>query len=107
MNSFTANTPQEPINSGFDGASTAEEVIKGIDLSGKVAIVTGGYSGLGLETVRVLCLAGAKVIVPTRDHDKAVRALEGIEIELMDLLDPEAADRLWELSEQLTGVIIG
>lgn len=88
-------TPQEPINSGFNGASTAEEVIKDIDLSGKVAIVTGGYSGLGLETVRVLCLAGAKVIVPTRDRDKAVHALEGIEgveIELMDLLDPASID---------------
>lgn len=95
MNSFIANTPQEPINSGFNGASTAEEVIKGIDLSEKVAIVTGGYSGLGLETVRVLRLAGAKVIVPARDYDKALRALEGIEgveIEVMDLLDPASID---------------
>ena len=46
-------TPQAPIGSGFGKASTAEEVIAGIDLTGKTAIVTGGYSGLGRETVRV------------------------------------------------------
>ena len=54
-------TFQEPINSGFGAASTDDDVIKGIDLTGKVAVVTGGYSGLGLETARVLYSAGAKV----------------------------------------------
>jgi hypothetical protein len=39
-------TQQKPINSGFNAASTSGEVIKGIDLSGKTAIVTGGYVGL-------------------------------------------------------------
>jgi len=42
-------TPQEPIGSGFGAASTAVDVIKGLDLSGRVAVVTGGYSGIGLE----------------------------------------------------------
>jgi NAD(P)-dependent dehydrogenase (short-subunit alcohol dehydrogenase family) len=81
---------QHPINSGFDAATTAGEIIKGIDLTGKVAIVTGGYSGLGLETVRVLVNAGAKVIVPTRDINKAMQTLKGmdVKIEFMDLLDP-------------------
>src|SRR5260221_5683882 len=86
---------QQPIGSGFGAASTADDVIKGIDLSGKVAIVTGGYSGIGLETVRTLRLAGARVIVPTRDHNKAILALEGIdgvEIEAMDLMDPASID---------------
>lgn len=84
-------TKQTPINSGFGASVTAEEVINGIDLSGKTAIVTGGYSGLGLETVRVLRSAGAKVIVPTRDYNKAANALAniaGVDIELMDLMDP-------------------
>ncbi|RYX83218.1 SDR family NAD(P)-dependent oxidoreductase [bacterium] len=88
-------TLQQPINSGFSAASTAQEVIDDIDLSGKVAIVTGGYSGLGLETVRVLALAGAKVIVPARDHNKAVKAvgnIQGAEIWEMDLLNPTSID---------------
>jgi hypothetical protein len=45
-------TPQHPIGSGFGAATTAAEVTYGIDLSGKTAIVTGGYSGIGLETTR-------------------------------------------------------
>ena len=87
-------TLQKPIGSGFGAASTADDVIKGIDLSGKIAIVTGGYSGIGLETARVLRSAGARVIVPTRDRDKAATALNGIdvEIEAMDLLDPASID---------------
>ncbi|MBM7569066.1 oxidoreductase [Paenibacillus sacheonensis] len=83
-------TMQTPIGSGFEASVTAEDVIQGIDLSGKNAIVTGGYSGLGLETVRVLRSAGAKVTVPTRDYNKAVKALaniDGVDIEVMDLMD--------------------
>lgn len=90
---------QKPVGSYFNAASTAEEVIQGIDLTGKVAIVTGGYSGLGLETVRVLRLAGARVIVPTRDREKAVFALagiDGVEIEAMDLIDPASIDAFAE-----------
>ncbi|MCO8253533.1 oxidoreductase [Haladaptatus sp. AB618] len=85
---------QEPIGSGFDATSTAEEVIDGIDLTGKVAVVTGGYSGIGLETVRVLRSAGAKVIVPARNQEKATDALADIDvtIERMDLLSPESID---------------
>jgi NAD(P)-dependent dehydrogenase (short-subunit alcohol dehydrogenase family) len=86
---------QKPIGSGFGAASTAGDVIKGIDLSGKIAIVTGGYSGIGLETVRALRSAGARVIVPARDHAKATTALEGldgVEIEAMDLLNPASID---------------
>lgn len=88
-------TPQEPIRSGFGAASTAADVIRGIDLTGKVAIVTGGYSGLGRETTRVLWAAGAKVIVPARDQDKAAKALAGfpgVEIEAMDLMSPASID---------------
>jgi NAD(P)-dependent dehydrogenase (short-subunit alcohol dehydrogenase family) len=86
---------QRPIGSGFGVVSTASEVIRGIDLAGKTAIVTGGYSGLGLETVRVLKAAGAAVLVPARDRERAAKALAGlpgVEIASLDLLDPRSID---------------
>ncbi|QHC37359.1 SDR family NAD(P)-dependent oxidoreductase [Komagataeibacter xylinus] len=88
-------TPQTPIHSGFTASSTTSHVIRGSDLVGKVAIVTGGYSGLGRETARALLSAGARVIVPARDVERAKLALEGlssVEIEPMDLLDPASID---------------
>ena len=93
------STLQKPIDSGFGATSTADDVIQGIDLSGKIAVVTGGYASTGLETTRALHAAGAKVIVPARDHDKAARALEGldgVEIEAMDLMDPASIDAFAE-----------
>ena len=62
---------QRPIGSGFNAASIASDVIKGINLSGKVAIVTGGNAGIGLETTKVLAAAGATVVVAARDIVKA------------------------------------
>jgi len=69
---------QKPINSGFGAKSEPHEVLDGIDLSGKTAIVTGGYSGIGLETSRALSNSGARVIVPARRVDVAKNELEGI-----------------------------
>jgi NAD(P)-dependent dehydrogenase (short-subunit alcohol dehydrogenase family) len=89
------STSQAPIGSGFGAASTAREVIQGHDLSGKVAIVTGGYSGIGLETAQALASAGAKVIVPARDLDRARKALEphpDLSLESLDLMDPSSID---------------
>ena len=86
---------QRPIKSGFNARSTASEVIKGIDLSGKVAIVTGGNAGIGLETTKVLAAAGATVIVAARDIAKAHRNLQGIanvEIVSLDQIDPKSID---------------
>ena len=86
---------QRSVNSGFNAKSTTYDVIKGIGLKGKVAIVTGGNSGIGLETVRTLAKAGATVIVPVRDMDKAKRNLAGIqnvELEKLDLAEPKSID---------------
>src|SRR3954454_21747598 len=51
----------------FGHDSTAAEVIAGIDLTGKGAIVTGGSSGIGVETARALASAGAEVTLAVRD----------------------------------------
>ena len=86
---------QYPLGSGFNASSTATDVIKGVDLMGKIAIVTGGNAGIGLETTKVLAAAGATVIVPARDVEKAKKNLAGIpnvEIEAMDLSEPETID---------------
>ena len=90
---------QKPIGSGFNATSTASEVIKGIDLTGKVAIVTGGSTGIGLQTVRILATAGAIVIVPARNIEIARKNLQGVanvEIEEMDLMNPGSIDRFSE-----------
>ncbi len=87
-------TPQQPIASPFGTASTAAEVIEGIDLTGKLAVVTGGYSGLGLETTRALKGAGADVIVPARRPEHAQEILGDLaEVAEMDLGDLDSVSR--------------
>lgn len=89
-------TAQKPIASPFGMRSTASDVIDGIDLRGKTALVTGGYSGLGRETVRALADAGAKVFVGARRPDAAAADLEGIAGDItiltLDLSDPASID---------------
>lgn len=90
---------QHPIGSGFGARSTAADVLAGIDLTGKLAIVTGGHSGLGLETTRALSRAGAHVLVGARRPEEAARALAGIanvEVESLDLSDLESVRRFAE-----------
>jgi NAD(P)-dependent dehydrogenase (short-subunit alcohol dehydrogenase family) len=75
----------------FGAQSTAEDVLSGIDLTGKTAVVTGGYSGLGLATTRALAAAGARVVVPARRPDIAQRVLAevpGVDIGQLNLADP-------------------
>ena len=83
---------QKPIDSGFNSKSNAHEITKDIDLNGKIAIVTGGYSGIGLETTRELVSSGAEVIIPAKRSEVAIKNLEGIvskenviEMDLSDL----------------------
>ncbi len=90
---------QKPLGSGFNASSTSNDVIKGIDLTGKIAIVTGGNTGIGLETTKTLAAAGATVIVLARDTEKAKKNLEGmvkVELEKMDLMNPDSIDSFAE-----------
>ncbi len=59
-------------------SSTADEVAEGIDLSGKRAIVTGGSSGLEIETARSLAAAGAEVTLAVRNTDEGARVAADI-----------------------------
>jgi NAD(P)-dependent dehydrogenase (short-subunit alcohol dehydrogenase family) len=82
---------QKPVNSGFGAKSEPAEVMAGVNLSGKIAVVTGGYSGIGLETVRALNACGARVLVPARRVEVAREALKGIvddgDVIALDLAD--------------------
>ncbi|WBB58706.1 SDR family NAD(P)-dependent oxidoreductase [Streptomyces sp. WMMC500] len=99
-------TPQQPTGSGFDARSTTADVLRGVDLSGRTAVVTGGYVGLGLETTRAFVRAGARVVVPARRRDAAEQALAGlagaggngagpggVEVEQMDLASLDGVRR--------------
>jgi len=88
-------TPQAPIHSGFGPHNNARDVLAGRDLHGTTAVVTGGYSGVGLEVTRALAGAGATVIVPARTEEKARAAtlgIPGVELERMELMDPGSID---------------
>lgn len=88
---------QQPLETAFGYRTTAAEVIAGHDLAGRYAVVTGGYSGLGLETVRALVGAGVSVLVPARRVDVASAALaglDGVEVRPMDLGDLESVAAL-------------
>lgn len=83
-------TRQQPLATQFGYRTTAADVVAAARLDGKRAIVTGGYSGLGLETVRALAGAGMNVIVPARRPDAAQEALDdlsSVEVRGMDLSD--------------------
>ena len=91
----------------FGAKSTTDEVLNGVDLTGKRVLVTGVSAGLGVETARALAAHGADVVGAARDLDKAERAtgeagvakdggsLELIELDLADLASARrAADGL-------------
>ena len=89
-------TQQQPIQSGFGETSTALEVIAGVDLHGKTIIVTGGHSGIGLETTRILSEAGATIIVGARDVAKAkqiVSAIKNVRVIELDLSEPASVNK--------------
>src|SRR5580700_6093097 len=89
-------TEQKPLISGFGARTTAEQALAGRDLQGKIAIVTGGHAGLGLETTRVLSNAGATVVIGARDPEKArmaVAEMKNVAASQLDLASPRSIDR--------------
>ena len=92
---------QKNLNSGFGAKSEPSEILDGINLSGKTAIVTGGYSGIGIETTRALSEAGANVIIPARRPEEAMVALDGIipkdHVFEMDLSNLDSIKRFTDL----------
>ncbi|MBE9537586.1 MAG: SDR family NAD(P)-dependent oxidoreductase [Proteobacteria bacterium] len=88
--------------STFNAESTTNDVIQGISLSGKVAVVTGASSGLGVETVRILAGAGATVLMLARNKDKLQGVAQdlreanpgaSIDTEIVDLADLDSVRR--------------
>jgi len=82
---------QTPIGSGFGAKTPAADIVKDIDLSGQNFVITGGYSGIGIEAVRALAGVGASVMVPARRPEVAKEALSSlsgdVEVASMDLSD--------------------
>ncbi|RYZ05607.1 MAG: SDR family NAD(P)-dependent oxidoreductase [Myxococcales bacterium] len=90
-----ALSEQHPLPSGLGAHTSAREALGERRLEEITAIVTGGYAGIGLETTRVLAAAGAAVIVPARDLEKARKAVGGlanVTIEPLDLASPSTID---------------
>lgn len=91
---------QSKVASPFNIDSTAEEVIGSIDLTGKLAVITGGSTGIGKETARVLAEAGADLFVGARSREKLESAREeissskkgAVNIAELDLMEPASAD---------------
>lgn len=81
---------QHPVGSGFGKDSTVGDVLAGVDLTGRLVVLTGGYSGIGLPLTRALSDAGATVVVPARRPEHARQQLAGIarvEVDSLDLGD--------------------
>lgn len=81
------------ITTPFDFESTAQEVVKGVDLSGKRVLITGGATGIGLETTRALALAGAEIVVACRNVERAEKTFASdndfsrVTVNYLDLAD--------------------
>ena len=89
---------REPlITTRFDATSTADDVVRGLDLHGRQALVTGASSGLGAETARALTAAGAVVTLAVRNVGAGAAAAEHIavatgrarpQVRALDLAEP-------------------
>ena len=100
---------QQAILSQFNRNTTAEEVISGVDLSGRLAVITGGSTGLGLETARVFVMAGADVLIGARRESKLQEAAEvlraagtaNVYTQPLDLMEPESVKQFADAALKL------
>lgn len=94
-----SDTRQHPVANKWGHGTTAMEIVEGVDLIGKNVIITGGYTGFGIETTKALTRAGTHVTVLARDVERAknnLRKVKNVEIEYFDLLIPESFDAFAE-----------
>ncbi len=92
---------QTPVETRFNRDTQATEVVEGINLAGKFAVVTGGSTGLGKETARVLTVAGADVFIGARDVAKLenarrellAEAASSVYSEPLDLAEPDSVEQ--------------
>jgi NAD(P)-dependent dehydrogenase (short-subunit alcohol dehydrogenase family) len=94
----------------FDRHSTAQEVVRNIDLRGRLIVLTGASSGLGVETARALALTGSDLVLGVRNvqageviaRDLAATATGTIRVLPLDLSDLDSVIRF---TEQITGAV--
>jgi hypothetical protein len=95
-------TPQHPINSRFSADNPSQMSWRVIDLTGKLAIVTGGYSGLGAAVTLGLTEAGTTVVVPARrpaQARKEIGSIEHVKIDELDLAELGSVNCHWHRHE--------
>ena len=101
MGERTESREADRITTPFDATTTAAQVLAGLDLGGQRMIVTGGASGIGIETARALAGAGAEVTLAVRDVSDGERAAESIRagertdavhVEALELTDLDSID---------------
>jgi NAD(P)-dependent dehydrogenase (short-subunit alcohol dehydrogenase family) len=86
------------VETPFAWTSTAAEVLDGVDLTGRRAVVTGAASGIGVETARALAGAGAHVTLAVRDPGAGERVAReiagatGVDVHALELADPDSID---------------
>lgn len=88
--------PQRPLGTGYGPQTNASDVLRGLDLTGRYFVVTGGHSGLGLATTRALAAAGADILVAARQPEAATAATQGIDrvaVAALDLSDLDSVAR--------------
>jgi NAD(P)-dependent dehydrogenase (short-subunit alcohol dehydrogenase family) len=116
--STSTSTTSSPITSAFGARSTALDVVQGISLAGKRAIVTGGASGLGLETSKALASAGAELMLAVRNKTQGETAAQEIRqqypaakihvgwLDLADLASVRSFARDWLAQGQPLDILI-